>query len=156
MLYQLDLGIFLCMVQNLLTSGPRPSFLAVKSSAQKYNRLGGILPILVSYTFYRQTIKYKPSCRHKKKKNYPQYSVKSISSRTQFETTRAIIKILLQLYLQSNNLSDIDSRLLSRWDLLEKIDVSDNPYLCDCSTQWIVDVLVPLIEEKKTNSSLMV
>ncbi|XP_028039276.1 leucine-rich repeat neuronal protein 3-like [Bombyx mandarina] len=64
--------------------------------------------------------------------------------------------LIKQLYLQSNNLSDIDSRLLSRWDLLEKIDVSDNPYLCDCSTQWIVDVLVPLIEEKKTNSSLMV
>ncbi|KAG6443873.1 hypothetical protein O3G_MSEX003089 [Manduca sexta] len=64
--------------------------------------------------------------------------------------------LIKELYVKSNNLSEIDSRMLSRWDLLEKLDVSDNPYLCDCSTQWMVDILVPLVDEKGSNSSLMV
>ncbi|XP_023955290.2 leucine-rich repeat neuronal protein 2-like [Bicyclus anynana] len=61
--------------------------------------------------------------------------------------------LVKELYLQSNNLSEIDSRFLSRWDLLEKIDVSNNPYLCDCSTQWMVDMLVPVVEHKRVNAS---
>ncbi|XP_026739753.1 leucine-rich repeat and immunoglobulin-like domain-containing nogo receptor-interacting protein 3 isoform X2 [Trichoplusia ni] len=61
-----------------------------------------------------------------------------------------------ELYLQSNNLSEVDSRLISRWDLLEKVDVSDNPFLCDCSTQWMVDLLVPSVEHAGGNASLMV
>ncbi|XP_047038831.1 leucine-rich repeat neuronal protein 3-like [Helicoverpa zea] len=61
-----------------------------------------------------------------------------------------------ELYLKSNNLSDVDSRLISRWDLLEKVDVSDNPYLCDCSTQWMVDILTPVVETKGGNASTMV
>ncbi|KAJ0182873.1 hypothetical protein K1T71_000849 [Dendrolimus kikuchii] len=64
--------------------------------------------------------------------------------------------LVKKIYLQSNNLTEIDSRLLSRWDLLEEVDVSDNPFSCDCSTQWMVDILVPIVEEKGSNSSLMV
>ncbi|KOB66493.1 Leucine-rich transmembrane protein [Operophtera brumata] len=59
------------------------------------------------------------------------------------------------LYLQSNNLTEIDSRFLSRWDLVQKVDVSDNPFLCDCSTQWMVDILVPVIENKEGNATNM-
>nr|XP_026483458.1 leucine-rich repeat neuronal protein 3-like [Vanessa tameamea]XP_026483459.1 leucine-rich repeat neuronal protein 3-like [Vanessa tameamea] len=61
--------------------------------------------------------------------------------------------LVKELYLQSNNLSEVDSRLLSRWDLLSKVDVSNNPFLCDCSTQWMVDMLVPLVEAKANNAS---
>ncbi|XP_032525797.2 leucine-rich repeat neuronal protein 3-like [Danaus plexippus] len=61
--------------------------------------------------------------------------------------------IVKELYLQSNNLSEIDSQLVSRWDLLDKVDVSNNPFLCDCTTQWMVDMLVPLVESKAVNSS---
>ncbi|KAJ2943319.1 hypothetical protein O0L34_g12124 [Tuta absoluta] len=61
-----------------------------------------------------------------------------------------------ELYLQSNNLSEIDSRLVSRWDLVQKVDVSDNPFLCDCTTQWMVDVLVDTVDSLGGNSSLMV
>ncbi|CAH2056150.1 unnamed protein product, partial [Iphiclides podalirius] len=61
--------------------------------------------------------------------------------------------VVKEIYLQSNNLSEIDSRLLPRWDLLEAIDVSNNPFLCDCSTQWMVDILVPLIEAKTLNAT---
>ncbi|XP_072948626.1 tsukushi-like [Epargyreus clarus] len=61
--------------------------------------------------------------------------------------------LIKELYLQSNNLTEIDSRLLSRWDLVERLDVSNNPYLCDCSTQWMVDHLVPTIEAKNENAT---
>ncbi|CAH2101947.1 unnamed protein product [Euphydryas editha] len=61
--------------------------------------------------------------------------------------------LIKELYLQSNNLSEVDSRLVSRWDLLDKVDVSNNPLLCDCSTQWMVDILVPVVESKAVNGS---
>ncbi|XP_073965148.1 uncharacterized protein, partial [Choristoneura fumiferana] len=61
--------------------------------------------------------------------------------------------MIKELYIISNNLSEIDRRLVSRWDLVEKLDVSNNPFLCDCSTQWMVDVLVPIVENKGANES---
>ncbi|XP_050678439.1 leucine-rich repeat neuronal protein 3-like isoform X2 [Leptidea sinapis] len=61
--------------------------------------------------------------------------------------------LIKELYLQSNNLTEIDSRLLSRWDLLQKLDVTNNPFLCDCSTQWMVDMLVPIAEKRLVNST---
>ncbi|KAM3955508.1 toll-like receptor 1 [Aphomia sociella] len=61
--------------------------------------------------------------------------------------------LIKELYLQSNNLSVIDSRFIARWDLLTAIDVSNNPLLCDCTTQWMVDNLVPVIESKTFNAS---
>ncbi|CAH2101948.1 unnamed protein product [Euphydryas editha] len=61
--------------------------------------------------------------------------------------------LIKELYLQSNNLSDVDFHLVSRWDLLDKVDVSNNPFLCDCSTQWMVDILVPVVESKVVNGS---
>uniref|UniRef100_A0A2H1WHS9 SFRICE_013882 n=1 Tax=Spodoptera frugiperda TaxID=7108 RepID=A0A2H1WHS9_SPOFR len=64
--------------------------------------------------------------------------------------------LVKELYLKSNNLTEVDTRLLSRWDLLEKVDVSDNPFLCDCSTQWMVDVLAPIVDSKGANATLMV
>ncbi|CAH0713006.1 unnamed protein product, partial [Brenthis ino] len=61
--------------------------------------------------------------------------------------------LIKELYLQSNNLSEVDSRFLSRWDLVEVLNITDNPYMCDCTTQWMVDVLVPLVEAKVVNAS---
>ncbi|XP_026322617.1 leucine-rich repeat neuronal protein 1-like [Hyposmocoma kahamanoa] len=61
-----------------------------------------------------------------------------------------------ELYLHSNNLSEIDSNLIARWDLVDAIDVSNNPFMCDCTTQWMVDILVPIVEGTKANSSAMV
>ncbi|CAH0404488.1 unnamed protein product [Chilo suppressalis] len=58
-----------------------------------------------------------------------------------------------ELYMKSNGLSELDSRLLSRWDMLTAIDVSDNPFMCDCSTQWMVDTLVPIVDKVKPNAS---
>ncbi|XP_063836619.1 leucine-rich repeat-containing G-protein coupled receptor 6-like [Ostrinia nubilalis] len=61
--------------------------------------------------------------------------------------------LISELYLQSNNLPEIDRLLISRWDLVKVVDVSDNPFMCDCSTQWMVDMLVPVVEKISPNSS---
>ncbi|XP_059056388.1 leucine-rich repeat neuronal protein 3-like [Achroia grisella] len=61
--------------------------------------------------------------------------------------------LIKELYLQSNNLSGIDSRLIARWDILTVIEVANNPLSCDCTTQWMVDNLVPAIESLKVNAS---
>ncbi|XP_041971218.1 leucine-rich repeat neuronal protein 3-like [Aricia agestis] len=62
--------------------------------------------------------------------------------------------LVKEIYIQSNNLSEIDSRLLSRWDLVQVLEFSENPYLCDCSTQWMVDMLVPIVDAKNPNASM--
>ncbi|KAL0858731.1 hypothetical protein ABMA27_011208 [Loxostege sticticalis] len=53
--------------------------------------------------------------------------------------------LLKELYLHNNNLTEIDPDFLFRWDQLQLMDFSDNPYECDCDGQWMVDVLVPFI-----------
>ncbi|CAH0404486.1 unnamed protein product [Chilo suppressalis] len=58
-----------------------------------------------------------------------------------------------ELYMKSNALSKVYPQLLSRWDLLTAIDVSGNPFRCDCETQWMVDVLVPIVDKLKPNAS---
>ncbi|XP_061728079.1 leucine-rich repeat neuronal protein 2-like isoform X2 [Cydia pomonella] len=60
--------------------------------------------------------------------------------------------MIKELYLQSNNLTELHSRLL-RWELVEKLDVSDNPWLCDCSTKWMVDDLVTYVKRSGTNAA---
>ncbi|KAJ8706280.1 hypothetical protein PYW08_010906 [Mythimna loreyi] len=64
--------------------------------------------------------------------------------------------VVKELYLQSNNLFEVDSRLLSYWIFLEKVDVSGNSFSCNCDTQWMVDTLVPIVENRGGNASLMV
>lgn len=62
-----------------------------------------------------------------------------------------IKNLLFQLYINHNNLSVIDSGFLGRWDKLKFLDIQANPYLCDCSTQWMVDTLAD-VARKITNN----
>ena len=39
-------------------------------------------------------------------------------------------------------MSILGSDLLARWDNVEEIDLSNNPWLCDCKTQWMIDILL--------------
>ncbi|XP_037300759.1 leucine-rich repeat neuronal protein 1 [Manduca sexta] len=73
---------------------------------------------------------------------------------TEEHTEQEMWPPLRELYLNNNNLSRIYSGYLERWDLLSRFDFSNNPYLCDCSNQWIVDVLVPLIRSSPSNGTL--
>ncbi|XP_059056716.1 leucine-rich repeat neuronal protein 3-like [Achroia grisella] len=50
-----------------------------------------------------------------------------------------------ELHLNNNNISHISSNYVDNWRELVAINVSSNPYMCDCSNQWMVDVLVPLV-----------
>lgn len=60
-----------------------------------------------------------------------------------------ICRYLSQLYLHNNNLSYLDSHLLSRWDQLEVIDIRANPWMCDCDNQWLIGTLIPDIVATK-------
>ncbi|KAJ0182874.1 hypothetical protein K1T71_000850 [Dendrolimus kikuchii] len=60
---------------------------------------------------------------------------------------------LKELYLNNNNLTTIDSHFLDRWDQLTRVDFSNNPYVCDCNSQWMVDVLTPLVENIAVDGS---
>ncbi|CAB3233725.1 unnamed protein product [Arctia plantaginis] len=53
---------------------------------------------------------------------------------------------LRELHLNNNNLSTINSQILDDWYDLTDGDFSNNPYVCDCHSQWMVNVLTPLIK----------
>ncbi|XP_073965271.1 toll-like receptor 3 [Choristoneura fumiferana] len=55
--------------------------------------------------------------------------------------------LLKKFFLNNNNISEISPYYLDRWTLLEQADFSGNPYWCTCETQWMVDVLVPLVRD---------
>ncbi|XP_063545545.1 leucine-rich repeat neuronal protein 1-like [Cydia strobilella] len=55
--------------------------------------------------------------------------------------------LIKELYLNNNNITEISAYYLDRWNLLAKGDFTNNPYDCDCDSQWMVDVLIPLLQD---------
>uniref|UniRef100_A0A1B6D9I9 LRRCT domain-containing protein n=1 Tax=Clastoptera arizonana TaxID=38151 RepID=A0A1B6D9I9_9HEMI len=47
---------------------------------------------------------------------------------------------LKELYLNNNNLKII-SKYLVPWDKLDKITLEENPWICDCRTGWLADLV---------------
>lgn len=47
-------------------------------------------------------------------------------------------------------------RNLLPWSDLEIIDVQENPFVCDCSSGWMIQNLIPLLEEELTLSLMWV
>ncbi|XP_063923630.1 leucine-rich repeat neuronal protein 1-like [Zophobas morio] len=58
----------------------------------------------------------------------------------EYETWPSIKK----LYLQDNKLSYIDMQLILQWKDLTELDLTNNPWTCECENQWIVDELMPI------------
>ncbi|KAJ3652392.1 hypothetical protein Zmor_018361 [Zophobas morio] len=57
-----------------------------------------------------------------------------------------------KLYLQDNKLSYIDMQLILQWKDLTELDLTNNPWTCECENQWIVDELMPIylrLDEQK-------
>jgi Leucine-rich repeat (LRR) protein len=52
-----------------------------------------------------------------------------------------------QLYLQNNNLSTLHQNIIYRMDELKHVELHNNPWLCDCQLQWIIDHVVPKMNE---------
>ncbi|KAM3955512.1 lumican-like [Aphomia sociella] len=50
-----------------------------------------------------------------------------------------------KLYLNNNNISQINPHYLDKWEDLVAVNFTSNPYMCDCSNQWMVEVLVPTL-----------
>ncbi|RZC39590.1 leucine-rich repeat neuronal protein 1, partial [Asbolus verrucosus] len=48
-----------------------------------------------------------------------------------------------KLYLQDNKLTSIDMQLILNWKSLNALDLTNNPWTCECENQWMVDELMP-------------
>ncbi|XP_050440621.1 leucine-rich repeat neuronal protein 2-like [Adelges cooleyi] len=55
---------------------------------------------------------------------------------------------IVKLYLNHNSLGYLDSRLLSRWDTLQDLNLQGNKWICDCENQWLVSTLAPMVEAR--------
>lgn len=44
--------------------------------------------------------------------------------------------------LRNNKLSILEESSIGKWDDLAAVDLSNNPWLCDCKTQWMIDNLL--------------
>ncbi|CAH1738117.1 unnamed protein product [Aphis gossypii] len=55
---------------------------------------------------------------------------------------------IIKLDLSYNALGYLDSRLLSRWDTLEELNLQGNKWICDCVNQWLVSTLAPMVESR--------
>lgn len=69
------------------------------------------------------------------------------------EPTRTEWPRVKRMYLHNNNLSSLDSSLLARWDDMEVVDIRQNPWICDCDNQWVIETLLPIVE--KTTPKIM-
>lgn len=47
------------------------------------------------------------------------------------------------LELRNDKLAYLDRHLIVKWEGLDRLDLGDNPWSCDCDNQWLVDVLMP-------------
>ncbi|CAH1380376.1 unnamed protein product [Tenebrio molitor] len=51
---------------------------------------------------------------------------------------------LKKLYLQNNKLTSIDMQVILNWKDLSDLDLTDNPWTCECENQWMIDELMPI------------
>lgn len=57
-----------------------------------------------------------------------------------------------KLFLNSNYLRSVDMELLE-WEDLEEIDLSNNPWKCQCDSSWMTEDLLPNILYKLSNNN---
>lgn len=55
--------------------------------------------------------------------------------------------LVKKLFLNNNNLTTIDNLLLIRWEDMEEVHIHDNPWLCDCEIEWVIEKLMPVINK---------
>lgn len=74
----------------------------------------------------------------------------ALSRRIDENNTREEWPAIKTLHLTKNNLTTLDSHFIGHWENLEIVDFTYNPWSCDCDNQWLVDTLLPMLEEKNT------
>ncbi|XP_073998958.1 leucine-rich repeat transmembrane protein FLRT1-like [Rhodnius prolixus] len=50
---------------------------------------------------------------------------------------------LSKLFINNNRLGYLGQGFVARWDHLTELDVSMNPWICDCENQWFLSTLMP-------------
>lgn len=48
-----------------------------------------------------------------------------------------------KLDIRNNKLSYLDRHFIVKWEGLTDLDLTENPWSCDCENQWMLDVLLP-------------
>lgn len=56
--------------------------------------------------------------------------------------------------MKSNQLGYLEHNLLGQWDELDVIDLTGNPWICDCKNQWMVSTLIPKIKKMPSNQEV--
>lgn len=52
-----------------------------------------------------------------------------------------------KVFLDNNNLSSIDNLVFIKWEKMEEVHIHDNPWLCDCELEWVIEILMPAINK---------
>jgi hypothetical protein len=60
---------------------------------------------------------------------------------------------ITKLFLQNNNLTSLDQNIVFRIDELKEVELHGNPWTCDCNVQWIVDHIMPKMNQTAPGSA---
>ncbi|KAF4521506.1 hypothetical protein B566_EDAN001806 [Ephemera danica] len=58
---------------------------------------------------------------------------------------------LKHLYLKNNQFGVLPRDLIKRWNALETLTLENNPWVCDCENQWMLDELMHLLDSMNSN-----
>lgn len=47
----------------------------------------------------------------------------------------------------------MDSDILANWDSLSELNINDNPWMCECENQWLIEDLMPIYVRINPNDS---
>lgn len=64
---------------------------------------------------------------------------------TRIDVETEIWPPLKKIFIQNNELTNIDLHLVLHWEHLTDIDLRYNPWTCECENQWIIEDLLPII-----------
>uniref|UniRef100_T1GCI4 LRRCT domain-containing protein n=1 Tax=Megaselia scalaris TaxID=36166 RepID=T1GCI4_MEGSC len=73
------------------------------------------------------------------------FSVEAFASYDKKNSSIVTYPTLENLYLDGNNLKKLDEKILNKWESIQQISLSNNPWDCDDHNTWFISNLVPYI-----------
>jgi hypothetical protein len=64
--------------------------------------------------------------------------------------------LVKKLDLANNKLAYLDGDFLARWDALTELDITANPWTCECENQWMIEDLMPIYLKIETEKASLV
>jgi len=53
-----------------------------------------------------------------------------------------------EMYLNNNGIHVLH-KAMAAWEYVDKLNIQNNPFRCDCNIQWMVEILIPEIQSAK-------